>query len=106
MKLAPKADTPSGPRILRNPYPSPSSSRCPNACAIELAGFRRDGLLVGRRVAREDRLRDLHAQRRPEAEEGLDPLRALVVAVEDVLPREADSAVHLDRALAGRHRRV
>src|ERR687898_1464451 len=35
------------------------------------------------------------------AAERVDPLRALVVAVQDVLPGEADAAVHLDRALAG-----
>src|SRR3954471_9196836 len=40
------------------------------------------------------------------AAEGLERERALVVLVEHVLPREADAAVHLDRALAGGHRRV
>jgi hypothetical protein len=37
---------------------------------------------------------------------GLDPECALVEPVEHVLPREADPAEHLDRALAGEHRRV
>src|SRR5437764_12508001 len=36
----------------------------------------------------------------------LDPERALVVVVEDVLPGEADPAVDLDRALAGGDGRV
>src|SRR5215470_7162825 len=49
----------------------------------------------------EDRIRDLGAQRgRPEAE-ALEPERALVEAVQRVLPGEARPAVHLDGALAG-----
>ncbi len=39
-----------------------------------------------------------------EAVERLDPLRALVEAMQHVLPGEADAAVDLDRALARRDR--
>src|SRR5438445_205803 len=43
---------------------------------------------------------DLGALRRREASEALDPLRPLVVAVQRVLPGEADATVRLDRVLA------
>src|SRR5256885_12263603 len=46
---------------------------------------------------------DAFAVLRRVAAEGLDPERALVVAVEHVLPGEADPAVDLDRALARRN---
>ena len=50
--------------------------------------------------------RDLGAELRRRRLPGLDAERALVEPVEHVLPREADPAVRLDGALAGRDRRL
>src|SRR5262245_3989227 len=49
----------------------------------------------------EDRVRDLGAKRGRTQAEALEPERALVEAVQRMLPGEASAAVHLDRALAG-----
>ncbi len=51
-------------------------------------------------VAFQERRRDLGPQARARRREALDPERALVQPVENVLPGEADAAVHLDRGLA------
>src|SRR5215218_7734301 len=40
MTFTPKAVTPSGARTLRNPYPSPNSSTCPNAWPTVLEPIR------------------------------------------------------------------
>src|SRR3954447_14947190 len=55
---------------------------------------------VIRTVLAKERRGELGPLRGGEAVERLDPLGALVVAVEWVLPGEADPSVHLDRALA------
>src|SRR5215510_4218682 len=48
----------------------------------------------------EQRVGDLESQLGRAAAEALEPERPLVEALERVLPREADAAVHLDRPLA------
>src|SRR5437588_1737524 len=91
--LTPKALTPSARRTLRKPYPSPSSSIELNACATA------ERLIQQRR-------RDDGAVRAGVAAVGLDPQGALVVAVQHVLPGEADAPVHLDRPFARGYRRI
>src|SRR4051812_18088683 len=55
-------------------------------------------------TSRKDRIGDGGAVLRGVPLERVDPLCALVVAVQEVLPREADAAQHLDGALTREHR--
>ena len=62
--------------------------------------------LLATATPEEFRALDLDAQLGRTLAEALEPERTFVEAVERVLPREADAAVHLDRRLAGEHSRL
>src|SRR5207253_6377372 len=89
----------SGRRVTISPSPKNVSARR-NRC-VSVSGKSIISPSIRLIVLCEERVGDLEPQLGGPAAEALEPERALVEAVQRVLPREADAPVHLDRSLAG-----
>src|SRR5215475_4248675 len=94
----------SGRRVTISPSPKNASAR--RSRCVRVSGKSIIWPSIRRILLRQQRVRDFEPQLGGPSAEALEPDRALVEAVERMLPGEADPAVHLDRALAGCDRRL